>query len=181
MLTRVAQEQLRFEPRAVKLRERLLEDARTFYQGFLQQKSSDPRVRHEASRAYGRLGGIYAQLGQPVAAEEAYRQAIALLEELAAESPLKARYRTEQADSHLGLAYVLAFVGRRSEADQACRKFLAVMEALADEFPEQPLYRNKLVHGQVHLAWWAAETGDYRQGENARRAGCLPRGDRALP
>jgi serine/threonine protein kinase/tetratricopeptide (TPR) repeat protein len=169
MLTRVAEEQLRYEPGTVKLRRRLLEDAREFYLGFLRQKSTEPRLRQETARAYSRLGNIYHILGQPRESEEAYRQAIDLLEGLASEFPREPEYRIELADGHLGTASALGLAGRRQEEEQACLRFLSILEALSGEFPDQPAYRSKRIQGQIHLACVALCIGKYRHAEEIAR------------
>ena len=90
MFTRVAQD-LEHTPRMEKIRRALLEDALEFYQGFLNEKSSDPVVRYETARAYMRVADIQAVLGRFSQAVEPWHQAAALLEKLAARVPLNGR------------------------------------------------------------------------------------------
>ena len=58
MLTRVAQ-QLADTPQMELMRQGLLEDALWFYQGLLEQKSTDPGLRLETGKALTRVGFIY--------------------------------------------------------------------------------------------------------------------------
>ena len=47
---------------------------------FTGENSSDPELRLETAKAWRRVGDIYYKLGQPEKADEAFDQAIALLE-----------------------------------------------------------------------------------------------------
>jgi serine/threonine protein kinase len=162
MLTRVAEERLRNEPGAVHLRRRLLEDARDFYLEFLKQRGSDPRVRHEASQAYARLGRIDARLGQPVEAVDAYRKGIAILEALADEFPYRPLYRAELADSCLDLGFAVGLIGDRKDEERACSRALGIVALLLAEYPDETAYQIKSVRGHVHLVWVYLSTGRYQ-------------------
>jgi serine/threonine protein kinase len=65
-------------PPAEPLRRELLERALKFYEEFLEEHGTDPAVRRERVRAYGRVGDIRLLLGQHALAEQAYRQALKL-------------------------------------------------------------------------------------------------------
>jgi tetratricopeptide (TPR) repeat protein len=58
------------------MRRELLEQALKFYEEFLEEHGTDPAVRQERGRAYGRVGDIHRLLGQHALAEQAYRQAL---------------------------------------------------------------------------------------------------------
>src|SRR5262249_50888107 len=122
MLTRVSQEDqfLANEPRLELLRRKLLEDAVQFYQGFLQEKRTDPAVRRETASAYLRLGDLQKRLGQQAAAEEAYGNAIALFQALAADFPQRPIYRHLLAGCYINLGgSLLANTPRPKEAEDA--------------------------------------------------------------
>jgi serine/threonine protein kinase len=169
MLTRVAEERLPAEPGTVQLRRRLLEDARDFYQGFLKQRGSDDRVRHETSQVYSRLGRIYLRLGQPSEAEQAHRQAISILQELARDFRSQPQYRSELALAHLDLASALGLLGNRPDEEEACHKALAIVETLSAEFPDQAAWRMNIVRGQVQLAWMYLFTGRFQSALDVSR------------
>jgi serine/threonine protein kinase len=163
MLTRVSEERLRQEPGTVQSRRRLLEDTRDFCLGLIQQRGADGRVRHQASRAYDRLGIVHRMLGEPAESREAHQRAIEILEELVREFPEDPQNRSELADAHLGVAAASGLLGNRVDQERACRGFLAVIEPLAAEFPGQPAYRTQLVRGQVHLAYLNVSNRRYLQ------------------
>src|SRR5262249_23627074 len=65
MLSEVGAEWLARMPFMEPVRRQLLERALHFYEGFLQEKSTEPAVRYETGRAHERVGAIYRLLGQP--------------------------------------------------------------------------------------------------------------------
>ncbi len=90
MLTRAGEKSLANVPGMSQVRRDLLEDALTFYEGFLEEKSEDPELAVETGRAYRRIGGIQLLLGQHGQAEEALKRAIALFVELRERFPNRA-------------------------------------------------------------------------------------------
>jgi serine/threonine protein kinase/Flp pilus assembly protein TadD len=141
MLTRVANERLPGVPQMVQVRRELLQDAVQFYLRFLREKSDDPEIRQETGQAYGRLGSIYQLLGQFVEAEQAFREAIRLLETLALEVPLGADARADLVGQLRSLGAILVSTQQRDEAEKAFRQALAEAEKLAAEFPDTLRYR----------------------------------------
>jgi tetratricopeptide (TPR) repeat protein len=137
MLTRVGEERLANVPQMEPVRKALLEDAVKFYQGFLQQKSSDPSVRLGTGHAWRRLGGIYASLGHTDKARKASQESIALFEKLVAQFPSEPSYRTALAGSYADLAFLLSWtIGDHRTAEGVFGQAMALEEALATEFPE---------------------------------------------
>src|SRR5262249_20205848 len=65
-------------PPAEPLRRELLERALKFYEDFLEEHGTDPAVRRERVRVYGRVGDIRRLLGQHALAEQACRQRLKL-------------------------------------------------------------------------------------------------------
>src|SRR5262249_20370052 len=84
MLTKVSEIDLARVPQMEPVRRALLEKALRFYQGFLQEHNADPAIRLETAEAYRRMGDIYSQLGQLPQAEQAFGEALGLLQKLAA-------------------------------------------------------------------------------------------------
>src|SRR5262249_34666416 len=93
MLTRVVDERLAYVPQFEDERRQILEEAVSFYKGFLEQEHSDPALRSEMGRAYFRLGKVFTSLGKQHQAQEAFQQARDLQEQLAIEFPGEASYR----------------------------------------------------------------------------------------
>ncbi|MEX2553622.1 MAG: protein kinase, partial [Actinomycetota bacterium] len=150
LFTNVAQ-QLANKPHMEQIRRRLLEDALEFYQGFLKQKGTDPEMRHETARAYWRVGGIQETLGNGPQAEGALRQAVALLDQLAAEFPTVPAYREDLALSREDLAYRLYWANKHEEHAELRRLDLADWEKLAADFPTVPHYQQRLAHAHTDL------------------------------
>ncbi|WP_165227433.1 serine/threonine-protein kinase [Aquisphaera insulae] len=65
----------------------MIEEVLTFYDRFARQNASNSGLKAEAAWAYRRVGAIQASLGRPAEAEQAFRRAISMLEELVKEAP----------------------------------------------------------------------------------------------
>jgi serine/threonine protein kinase/tetratricopeptide (TPR) repeat protein len=169
MLTQVGEEGLANVPQMEPVRRALLEKALTYYQGFLQENSTDAAVRRETGRAHGRLGEIYFLLGRHAESERAYRQAIALHEELAAEFAAVPDCRQAEAKYRQALATVLRFAGRLAEAEQAGREALALLEKLAADFPDAAELRYDLAKHNDYLGTTLREAGKVHEAEQAHR------------
>jgi eukaryotic-like serine/threonine-protein kinase len=148
LLTRVGAEELADVPQMAPVRKKLLLDAQEFYQKFLAERGDDPTVRHLAARAYGRLGDIQELLGEHAAAEQHYRQAIALEESSAAEPA----QRQELARTSNNLGLLLKKLGRLPEAAQVLEQALSQRQQLADDYPDRPAYRHDLAASHSDLA-----------------------------
>jgi serine/threonine protein kinase len=173
MLTRVAEE-MAGKPHMEQIRRALLVDALTFYQGFLQQKSADPSIRHETARAYLRVGRIYILLGRHEEAEAPLKVALGLMEQLSAEFPAVPEYRSELADSHNAVSGVYSDVclAQPKEWLKHALAALTVQEKLAADFPERLQMRRILA--QQWLAVGVAYSHgvqDTKEGERYLRQG----------
>jgi len=149
-MTRVAQERLADVPGTKEVQQNLLQKAQVFYQGFLEENRGDPAVREEVGRAYRRLGEIHHELAhQFEQAEQVYRNAIAVFEELAGDYPDVVEYREEIVLSQHGLINPLKSLSRQHEAEQICRQALIIAEKLAADSPDVGNYRQDL--SQTHF------------------------------
>jgi serine/threonine protein kinase len=148
LLTRVA-EDLADKPQMERIRRALLEDALRFYQDFLTQKSTDPLMRHEAARAYWRVGDIHERLGNHTQAEPALRQSIALLERLTTEFPAVPAYREDLAHCREWLAFNLFLFNKNEESAEVRRLALTDWEKLAADSPTVPRYQQRLACAQT--------------------------------
>src|SRR5262249_49766601 len=82
----------------------LLENALAFHERFLSINGDDPGRRAEVGGAQLKVADIQEKLARPGAAEKAYRQALAVFQQLADEVPERDEYRLEQAKAWNGLA-----------------------------------------------------------------------------
>src|SRR5262249_23335641 len=100
--TRAAKD-MKDTPHMEKIRRALLEDALKFYQGFLEEKGTDPVIRHETARAYLRVAQVQHSLWNTSQVEAPARSAIAILKQLTAAHPGSKEYRQDLAEEHAAL------------------------------------------------------------------------------
>lgn len=81
MMTRIAEERLEFDPKLEELRRDVLNRAVQFYDQFLDQAGDDAQTRRQTALALSRVAMLRGKLGQRDEAEEAYRRAVALLDQ----------------------------------------------------------------------------------------------------
>jgi eukaryotic-like serine/threonine-protein kinase len=136
MLTRVGQESLAPAPYTIKVREKLLQDAVQLYEELARQEDSDPEIRFEVGLARRRLGKIQ----QAQQAEQNFRKAVEVFEQLTAEDPDKPAYWQELAASCNNLGIALQ-TKEPAEAERLLRRALDLQDQLAAAHPETRAYR----------------------------------------
>jgi serine/threonine protein kinase len=151
MYTEVAQKWLDEQVRMTEVQRQFLEKALRFYQGFAQQAGKEPTVQLEAARAYKRVGDIQGKLGAYPDAETAYRDALHILEPLAANFPTLPQYGQQLASICNTLGGLLDKTGRPAQAEQALRQALGLREKLVAEFPTVAQYRADLASSHQSL------------------------------
>jgi WD40 repeat protein/tetratricopeptide (TPR) repeat protein len=152
MLTRVAQERLANVPQMEPVRKELMEDALKFYQKFLRKNNNDPLIRREAAGAYRRMADIYRALGRSAEAEECYRKAFELFDELEAESSLEPDMRRDLSTAHIEVAYCCSDLGMHDEQEKHNWLAVEIAENLMQEFPQDPQNHDQLAFAALHLA-----------------------------
>jgi tetratricopeptide (TPR) repeat protein len=135
MLTSVGEKQLAEVPQMEETRQRLLEDALEFYQGFVQEQSSDASVRRETARAYQRTAHIYRMLGRHDDAERQYGEALFIYQGLATEFAKEPTYSQDLADTHRFLGELLSDKGRFDSAEGSFKDALRILTALTSSHP----------------------------------------------
>jgi serine/threonine protein kinase len=134
MLTRIGQDRLASEPHMEEVRRDLLDKALSFYNKFLEDRSTDPQTIAATAQASARVGDIHELLGRPREAQRAYANAIELFGQLKTPSA-RDRYDLAGAYNNLGILYHSE--GQRSRAEDALHEALMIKEALSREFPDQ--------------------------------------------
>jgi eukaryotic-like serine/threonine-protein kinase len=155
-MTKVAEEELADVPRMEELRARLLRDAVGFYLDFLMERSNDPALGEDTGAAYLRLGTLQFTLGAYGEGEEPARKAVALFQQLLAESPGEPRYRHKLADSYAVLARCVLTYGdldNHRKGTEAFRQAYHLYRELAAEFPDMADYRNSVAYCQRSAAF----------------------------
>src|SRR5207302_3541228 len=128
MLTEVGQKQLAKVPQMEPVRRTLLEKALRFYQGFLEENSTDAAVMRETAWAYDRLADIYEKLGRREQADEALHGALRLQEQLTEHFPDELIHRQEQAVILDNLGNLYRKMGRPLQAEESYQKALTIQE-----------------------------------------------------
>jgi eukaryotic-like serine/threonine-protein kinase len=169
MLTRVGETELLNVPQMEPVRRNLLQDALRFYQEFLRKRSDSPRVRSEAASAYLRLGQIQILLGQRNDGEEAYRQAVALLEQLLAESPGDPDFRHKLAGVHTDRGALYLSTQRWAQSEAEFQKAVGLREQLQREQPALARNRLHLAKNHANLGLLYRRMGKFDQAEAAFR------------
>jgi serine/threonine protein kinase/Flp pilus assembly protein TadD len=104
-------------PRIQDLREALAEKGSSIFQSFLEEDSTDLAVRFQTARAHALVASVCSAQGKGQPATAAFRKAIALLEQLVAESPANHDYVHALAKSHNTLGMVLHAMHHPEEAE----------------------------------------------------------------
>jgi eukaryotic-like serine/threonine-protein kinase len=134
------------EPRLEGLRAKLFRTALGFYrdlQASLENEAS-PETRGQLSAAYSRIADISWQLGLREEALATHRQALALIEQMAAATPTAPNVRAAVARGHARIGFTLRTMGRSAEALPSYKRARGIQEALAREDPADPRYRETL-------------------------------------
>jgi tetratricopeptide (TPR) repeat protein len=117
--------------------------------------------------SHSNLGVLLRATGRPEKAETAYRDALALRKQLAADFPHRPDVRDDLAWSHNNLANLLRDIGRLEDAEGAYRDALALRKQLAGEFAQRPEFRRALAQGHSNLAELLSDTGRLKKAEAA--------------
>jgi serine/threonine protein kinase len=170
MYTQVAEKWLAHQPQMEPLQREFLEKALQSYSEFAQETSNDPTVRFETARAFRRIAEIQHRLGQPVQAEEAFRQAADRLQSLVDERPATPAYRAELAVTLHKFGVLLGDTGRYGDEEEIHRRALILEERLAAEHPNEANYRCDLGRGHWFVAEVLASLHRREEAEQAYRA-----------
>jgi serine/threonine protein kinase/tetratricopeptide (TPR) repeat protein len=159
MYTQVAEKWLAQEAHLEEVQRDFLLKARDFYERFVRENGADPRWRLETGKAHRRAAGIQSRFGQYREAEQAYGQALAMLQELPADPAAAAGYRRELGKAHWGLGLLLKDTGRPEQAERALRQALALREGLASGSPGNAGYRRDWVESLLFYGQLLEQTG----------------------
>jgi serine/threonine-protein kinase len=137
---------------AEKLRQKLLAQARQYFQEFVRQRETDVALQDDLADAHYRLGLLNEELGDLSKAIAEYQQAGTRFQQLADSHPDVPEYRRRLAASHSVLGMVYQATGRLDEAERAHQKSLAIREQLASAAPNDLHYRREAASGCHNLA-----------------------------
>jgi tetratricopeptide (TPR) repeat protein len=99
----------------------------------VEYQTSDPVLRQAIGNGFRRVGDIHQSLGESKKAEEAYRQGIGLLKQLADEFSAVPRYRYELAGINAKFGLMLVDDGRPRQAEEPLRRSVALYDQVQEE------------------------------------------------
>jgi eukaryotic-like serine/threonine-protein kinase len=149
--TQVSEDRLLNVPGLQTVRRNLLDDAREFYQKFLDEKHGDATVQAELGRTYLRLARIADESDKTAKPIELAGQGLAILRPLMGSRPADEKLRNDVASGLSSLGYMH---GARREIDRAERDFreaIKLWESLAHDRPDQPRYVRDISKAQANL------------------------------
>ncbi len=115
-----------------------------YYAESTKEQSVTEQERARQARAYFRMGRLNRILGRFDDSENAYRRAVTLGQQLAADFDGRPEYRLELALSHSALGGLLDVKGRPTEAEAAYIEARDILKKLAAEFPSRSDFRQGL-------------------------------------
>lgn len=154
LLTRTASENWARRPELQDERKKLLEEAVTFYQSFLEQESDDPMLRHEAGRVYFRMAALYLLLGDSKNAQEVLSKTRDLQESLCKEFPNNVEYQHELVKTVNLLGNAEVMQGQFNSSLNTFEKAAKKAEALAQAFPDNVEFQLTQVRTYLSLFYF---------------------------
>jgi tetratricopeptide (TPR) repeat protein len=138
-----------------------------YYAESSQEGGATEQERTRQARAYHRLGRLNQILGRSKDSENAYRRAVSLFQQLAADFPTRPEFRLELATSLNLLGVLLLDTDRLTEAESAKIEGLAILKQLAADFPNRPEFRQALAGFHQNLGIVLHVTGRRTEAESA--------------
>ncbi len=137
------------------------------HEAFAAAAADNVESQQNRAEGYFRVGHIRERLGELKEAESAYREAVAIHQQLAARFPKQPEFRQGWAISQNNRALVLLSLGRLPEAEKAFDETLALRKQLADQNPKQPNDRYLLATTYRNLGGLLRDTGRLPEAEKA--------------
>jgi serine/threonine protein kinase/tetratricopeptide (TPR) repeat protein len=147
----------------------LLEKYRDFYEHFLQEKSGDPDLRHQAGKAQYQLADIYGLLGQTEKAENAFKQGSDLLANLVAEFPDNRAYRRSRAGLTRQYGHYLRDREQYARAEAAYNQAIIWWNELLTEEPGDSGLQSNLANTVLNKCPLLALAKRFDEAESAYR------------
>ena len=139
------------------------------FEGFAAITANDADSRAIRGEGYFRVGLMRYRLGDLKEAEAAYRDALDIQKQLAADFPTRPDFRQQLARTYGNLGVLLSATGRLQEAEAAYRDALAIQKQLVAEFPTRPDFRQELTKSYNNLGVLLYQTGRPKEAEAAWR------------
>ncbi len=127
------------------------------------------RLKPDYAVGHSDLGNVLREQGRLEEAEAEYRQAIAISQQLADDSPAVTQYRDFLCKHHTTLGNLLKDTGRSMEAVAELRMALAIHPKLADDGPAVTDFRIGLADSHQDLGWVLFDSGRSTEAEAEHR------------
>jgi thiol-disulfide isomerase/thioredoxin/tRNA A-37 threonylcarbamoyl transferase component Bud32 len=150
------------------LRLEFLHEALNLSQELLKESKDNVAARRQAGRIYRSIGDAYRALGRGVGeGDQAFGQALAIEEKLAADLPNQPAYRNDVAVTLAHRAKLLHSGRRYENAVAAYRQALTLEEQLAQQLPHDADYRQRVARYRFDLANVLEEAGKRSDAEQS--------------
>ena len=139
-----------------------------YYAESAQEAGATKEERSRQAQTYHRMGRLNQILGRSQDSQNAYRRAVEIRRQLAADFPTQPEFRLDLALSlsHSVLGALLS-PARLREAEAAYTECLAILKQLAAEFPTRQEYRQALAGVLNNLGNLFVDTGRPKEAEDA--------------
>lgn len=167
--SRVA-ERLTNVPGAERVRQELLSEMLPYYREFATESVDEPALHADLALTYSKIGYLSDQLGSQSEAEQSYKDARAILEQLTQTQPAKAEHLRSLALCCNNLGQLLQ---KRGDVDAARRELdraLGIQQQLVDGSPSSTAYRTDLATTHSNLGLLLSQTGNKQQAAERYRA-----------
>jgi serine/threonine-protein kinase len=151
-LIAAAEAQFAADPVKHQARKELLVAAAKTFRKHVQVEPDDPDVRRQAARVYRYAANVHRLEREYDAADPLYRDAVELLEGLAAESPDDPAYRLQLCQTLRDQAAVQSTSGRLADAHAALGRVIQLADELLATDPANPDYRRARAAGLLARA-----------------------------
>ena len=145
------------------LRKRLLKEPLDFFRALRDRLQVDRDTRPESlarlANACLELGQLTGEIGDKQDAVTAYKESLAILQQLADSNPTITSFQESLAAYHLNVGPLLTVTGNRAEAMKGYERALAIFQKLADANPTVTTYQHGLAGCQHSIANLLFESG----------------------
>jgi serine/threonine protein kinase len=139
----------------------------THFEGFAAITADDTESRAIRAEGSFRVGNMRYRLGEMKEAEAAYKDALALMGQLADDFPTRPEFRRDLARSHVTLGLLFQVTSRLKLAEASCAAARTLLMQLTTDFPTQPEHRWELATCQNNRGNLLGETGRLTEAEAA--------------
>jgi non-specific serine/threonine protein kinase/serine/threonine-protein kinase len=158
-------------PGSTSARELLVSRALEYLDLLAREARDDPSLQLDLAIAYEKVGDVQGRplvpnLGDLAGAEQSYRKALAIREELFAQNPTSREARRALAASYFRIADVAAWGGNIATGLEYYRKSLKIRGRLAGEAPGNVAFMHDFArtHSEIGKSlWWSGKTEEARQ------------------